>query len=109
MRLPINPDLAIVLTVGEAEPKLEFGSTAQRTTRDGVPLWVIPVLLAGTGERQDPTIKVTLPSAERPAIKRAETVKLHNLVASTWTIQNNGRERSGVSFSADAIEVVKTR
>lgn len=110
MRLPIDPTRTTLLAISEPEAKLEFGQSTQKTTREGFALWTLSVLLSGTDERQDPTIKVTVPSADRPAIKRGDAIIARNLTARTWTMRDSqGRERSGVSFDADAIEVTKSR
>ena len=106
MRLPIDPTRSTLLVIGEPEAKLEFGQLVQKVNREGVALWTISVLMSGTSERQDPTIKVTLPSADRPTVKRGDVIVATNLTARTWTMRDNqGRERSGVSFEADAIKV----
>jgi hypothetical protein len=110
MRLPIDPTRTSLLAISEPEAKLEFGQLIQKVNSEGVGLWTIAVLISGTGERQDPTVKVTLASADRPAIKRGDSISARNLTARTWTMRDNqGRERSGVSFETDAIEVVKSR
>jgi hypothetical protein len=110
MRLPIDTNRTSLLAISEPEPKLEFGQLTQKLNREGVALWTITVLLPGTGERQDPTVKLTVASADIPSVKRGDVVRANNLTARTWTMRDNqGRERSGVSFDADTVEVVKAR
>jgi hypothetical protein len=110
MRLPIDPTRATLLAIGDPEAKLEFGRLEQKLNKDGVPLWSVAVLMSGTGERQDPNAKVTVPSPERPQVFRGDAVVARNLFARTWTVRDNqGRERSGVSFEADALDAVKTK
>ena len=110
MRLPIDPARATLLVIGNPEPKLDFGQPVQKLTKEGVPLWSVAVLISGTGERQDPTAKVTVSSPERPQVVRGDAVVARNFFARTWTMRDNqGHERSGVSFEADALEVVKNK
>ena len=108
MRLPIDPTRATLLVIGNPEAKLEFGRLEQKLNKDGVPLWSVAVLISGTGERQDPTANVTVPSRESPQVSRGEVVTARNLFARTWTMRDGqGRERSGISFEADALDAVK--
>ena len=110
MRLPIDPTRATLLVIGNPEAKLEFGRLEQKLNKDGVPLWSVAVLMSGTGERQDPTANITVPSHERPQVSRGDAAVARNLFARTWTMRDNqGRERSGVSFEADALDTVKSK
>lgn len=110
MRIPIDPARATLLVIGNPEAKLEFGRPDQKLNKDGVPLWSVAVLVSGTGERQDPTAHITVPSQERPQVTRGEVVVARNLFARTWTMRDNqGRERSGVSFEADALDAGKSK
>ena len=110
MRLPIDPTRATLLVIGNPEAKLEFGRLEQKLNKDGVPLWSVAVLMSGTGERQDPTANIIVPSHECPKVSRGDAALALNLFARTWTMRDNqGRERSGVSFGADALEVAKSK
>jgi len=110
MRLPIDPTRATLLVIGDPIAKLEFGRLEQKLNKDGVPLWTVAVLMSGTGERQDPTANIKVASHERPQVGKGDTVIARNLFARTWTMRDNqGRERSGVSFEADALDAGKTK
>jgi hypothetical protein len=110
MRLPIDPNRATLLIIGEPIAKLEFGRLEQKLNKDGVLLWTVAVLMSGTGERQDPTANITVASPERPQVAKGDAVVARNLFARTWTMRDNqGRERSGVSFEAEALDVVKSK
>ena len=110
MRLPIDPTRATLLVIGNPEAKLEFGRLEQKLNKDGVPLWSVAVLISGTGERQDPTANVTVPAHDSPQVSRGEVVHARNLFARTWTMRDSqGRERSGISFEADALDAVKAK
>jgi hypothetical protein len=61
--------------------------------------------MSGTGERQDPTINITVASQERPPVQKGDAVLPRNLTARTWSLKDaQGRERSGVAFEADSLE-----
>lgn len=105
MRLPIDPNRSSLLVIGEPAPKLEFNSQVPKTNRDGVPLWTISVLMSGTGERQDPSINITVASQDRPLVHKGDVVVPRNLTARTWSLRDaQGRERNGVAFEADGLE-----
>jgi hypothetical protein len=66
--------------------------------------------MSGTGERQDPTANITIASHERPQVAKGDAVVARHLFARTWTMRDNqGRERSGVAFEAEALDLVKTK
>ena len=105
MRLPIDPVRANLLVIGEPTAKLEFERLVQKLNKDGVPLWSVAVLMSGTGERQDPTINITVASQERPLVQKGDVVVPRNLTARTWSLKDaQGRERNGVAFEADGLE-----
>jgi hypothetical protein len=105
MRLPVDTTKLTILCIGEPRAALEYGTSNQKTMPDGTPIFKVPVLLGGTGDRIDPTSSVTVPGP-LPEMKSGQVINCRNLSASTWTIRdNNGRERSGLTLRADAIEV----
>lgn len=104
MRLPIDITKMTVLVIGDAQPVLIYGTDTLKTTVDGRPIYMVPVLLSGTGDRTDPTTTVTV-SGPLPAIQKGQQIKLRNLSISTWTLRDNsGRERQGSTLHADGIE-----
>jgi hypothetical protein len=105
MRLPIDTTKLTILSIGEPQPSLEYGTRNPKLTADGRPVIKVPVLLSGMGERVDPTSMVTI-TGPIPEVKSGQALRFQNLTASTWTIRDtSGRERSGITLRADAIEV----
>jgi hypothetical protein len=108
MKLPIDTSRISAIVIGDPSPVLEFGTTTPKLTSGGQPLYRIPVLLAGTGERIEPTTTVTV-SGVLPTLVRGEAVHFIGLSVSTWTIRDqSGRERSGVTLRAEAVEAPTT-
>ena len=75
----------------EEPPKLD---------ENGVPIFSVPVFVAGSGIKDSITIKV---SGDVKGLSEFTVVKITNLIAQTWEVGDN----HGVSFKADRIEVVK--
>jgi hypothetical protein len=93
-----------ILATGDPQPVRVFGTDEPRVDREGRPLFKVPVLLSGTGERVDPTTTITVPGPVQP-LPRGAQVRVKNLTLSTWTVRgNDNRERSGVTLRADSIE-----
>ena len=109
MKLPIDVSRITLIAISEPEPKLEFGQLIQRNNSQGIPLFTISVLLSGTGDHQDPTTRITFASSQSPTIKRGDVLTAKALTARYWTMRENGRERYGISFEADTLEVSKAR
>jgi len=104
MRLPVDVQRLTVIAIGEPQPQHIFGSDEPKTDKSGRPLFRLPVLLVGTGERVDPTSTITLPGPI-VAIPNGATVKVRGLTATTWTVRGqDGRERSGLTLRAEAVE-----
>ena len=106
MRLPIDATSITVLAIGDPQPARDFGTNTPRLTTDGKPITKVPVLLSGTGDRVDPTTTITV-IGELPKYRNGQKLRCKNLSANTWTFRDSrGRERSGTTIRADAIEVV---
>ncbi len=109
MRIPVDTQKVQVLAIGQPVTVLDFTTKVPKLDSNGTPLYKVPVVLAGTGERSDPTTQISFASPTPPAIKSGDLLAVSNLVASTWTFRDNtGRERSGVSFRSDKVEPTKT-
>ena len=106
MRLPIHTFALTFILTGDPAALRVFGGDEVKTDSQGRPLFRVPVLIAGTGERNDPTATVTVPGP-LPQLARGP-VKFQNLTLSTWSMRgNDGRDRNGVTLRADAVESVK--
>jgi hypothetical protein len=103
MRLPIDITKVSVLTIGEPRQVNQFGSNEPKLTPDGKPIYKVPVLLSGTGDRTDPTTTITT-TGPIPELRKGHPLRCVNLVASTWTLRDDsGRERTGVTLRADSV------
>jgi hypothetical protein len=109
MRSPVDTQKVQVLAIGQPTQVLDFTTKTPKLDLSGVPLYKVPVVLSGTGERSDPTTTISVASTAPPSIKSGDLLTVTGLVASTWAFRDNaGRERSGVSFRAERLELVKT-
>ena len=100
MRLPIDTVAVQFMSAGPAEPVLDFETKAPRLDGNGQPLYSVH-LFAISPDSYD-TLTVTVAS-EPKGIGNFTSVKVTNLIASTWDIGSN----HGVSFKADKIELAK--
>jgi len=104
MKLPIDQTKITALITGEPQPVLVYGTTEPRLTKDGKPIFKVPVLLSGTSDFIDPSTTVTVPGPLAPIVK-GQSVRFLNLTLSTWVMRDaSGRERNGVTLRADGIE-----
>ncbi|HUX05254.1 MAG TPA: hypothetical protein VMV53_10175 [Acidimicrobiales bacterium] len=105
MRLPIDTTKVTVLAIGQPRPVLDFGTENPKIGLDGKPVFKIPVLLMGTGDRTDPTATITV-TGDLTQVTSGLTLRCKNLTVSTWSLRdNNGRERSGITLRADSVDV----
>lgn len=104
MRLPIDQSKLTVLVIGEARAVLTYGTNVPKTSVDGRPLYKVPVLLSGTGDRIDPVTTVTIPGP-LPEIQKGQTVRFQNMTIATWTVRTSkGDEIFGTTLRAEGIE-----
>jgi len=103
MRLPVDVAHLTVLIIGDPVPVNVYGTDTQRVAADGRPLFKVPVLLSGTGEKTDPTATLTLPGP-LPTLTKGVPCRVAGLTISTWTMRgSDGRDRSGTTLRADSI------
>lgn len=108
MRFPIDTSKVTLLAIGQPQPQVEYKSTNAKVDANGTPLYRVPVVLGGTGERTDPTTTITVASPTAPNIKSGDTLTASNLVANSWTLRgSDGHERSGVTLRADRLDVAR--
>jgi hypothetical protein len=81
------------------EAVLDFESKIPRIDSDGRPLFAVELVAIGDAGAFVFSVKVP---GEPKGITSGQPVRVTGLVATTWTM----RDRSGVSFRADAIEAV---
>ena len=98
--IPVDTSRITTLVGGAIEPALTPSGT-QRQSRDGKPLFNVPVVALIEGDNPDTfTVRVPGPVVQIPQLT---PVRLIGLVARPWQMEG----RSGVSFSASAIQPVQ--
>jgi hypothetical protein len=100
IRLPIDTTSIKFAAAGPAEPVIDFATKAAKVDDNGVPVYTVPVFMAGSGIKDSISIKV---SGEVKGLSEFTLVKITNLIAQTWEVGTN----HGVSFKADRIDVAK--
>lgn len=107
MKLPIASEKLTIIVIGQPVPVIQYGGTEPKLSNDGRPLFRVPVLISGTGERVDPTSTITV-AGPVPQLPNGSPVKVDGLTVSTWTVRDaQGRERHGITLRADRIDVRK--
>lgn len=95
--LPIDLSIFRFTVVNEPEAVTDFTTKAQKSDRNGQPLFAVDVLASRDGYKSE-VITVKIPG--KPSVSESQKVKITGLEALPW--EANGR--SGVSFSAVSIE-----
>lgn len=103
MLLPVDISKLSIIVIGEAIPQFVYGTKDRRTNAKGEEVFKIPVLISGTGDRQDPTTTITV-SGSIPNLVKGTKVQFIGLTISSWSIKgNDGVTRNGVSLRAEGI------
>jgi hypothetical protein len=103
MRLPVDTSVVHFVSAGPSEPVIDFDSKAQKLNSNGVAVNQVHLFVVGDGgTREVITVKI---SGEVRSLGQFTPVKVTDLVASTWSMDN----RSGVSFSASKVEAIITK
>jgi len=109
MELPIDSEKLNIILIGEALPVMVYGTNEQKKDANGQLVFKAPVLIQGTGSRQDPTgtityagSKLTFPNGTKLAIK--------GLTILTWSMRGtNGQNRNGFTLRAKQIASTNSR
>lgn len=103
MLLPVDTSKLSIIVIGDAIPQFVYGTKDRRKNSKGEDIYKIPVLISGTGDRQDPTTSITI-AGDIPNIVKGSKVQFVGLTISSWTIKgNDGVTRNGVSLRAEGI------
>lgn len=103
MEFPVDTRNIKFIVTGDIKPVLVYGTNEPKVDKDGKQLFKIPVLMSGTGGRQDPLTTITL-AGNIPAIPNGSIITVTDLMANAWTMKGrDGQYRSGVSFSAKSV------
>jgi hypothetical protein len=100
MRLPVDTSVTHFVSAGPSEPVVDFDTKQPKVDPNGVAVNQVHLFVVGDGGTRE-VISVKI-SGEVRGLGQFTPVKVTDLVASTWSMDN----RSGVSFSASRIEAV---
>jgi hypothetical protein len=100
MRLPVDTSVIHFVSAGPSEPVVDFDTKQQKLHPNGVAVNQVHLFVVGDGGTRE-VISVKI-SGEVRGLGQFTPVKVTDLVASTWSMDN----RSGVSFSASKIETI---
>jgi hypothetical protein len=96
--LPIDQNSITTIVAGEAYASKDQ-SGEQALSKDGKPLWFVPVLLTNSTSRPE-MVRVKIASPQQPKVIPGQPIKFVKLLVIIWEL--NGRR--GVSYKADGIE-----
>jgi hypothetical protein len=103
MLLPVDTSKLSIIVIGDAIPQFVYGTKDRRKNAKGEDVFKIPVLISGTGDRQDPTTTITI-AGEIPNLIKGTKIQFVGLTISSWNIKgNDGVTRNGVSLRAEGI------
>lgn len=103
MLLPINTAALRFLLSGDPTPVLDYDTRAPRSDASGQPLYKVPVIITGGGERRAPAVDVTVPGP-LPEVEQGAAVLFDDLTIRSWQMRgNDGRERNGVTLRAEGM------
>jgi hypothetical protein len=98
VKLPVDTSAITFLCALAPEPVINFQTKEHRADENGEPLYVIQLLAMGDGSADLLAVKVA--GEPSGAIRQGVPVKVTDLVAQPWIMQ----DRSGVSFRAARVE-----
>jgi hypothetical protein len=104
MLIPVDAKNLHIIAIGDPIPQFVYGTNEKRKNKAGQEMFKLPVLISGSGERQDPTTTITIPGP----INVNKGVRLHlvNLVVQTWSLKGaDGVLRNGITLKADGVQV----
>lgn len=102
--IPVDTQTLVFIHLGVVEPAVGQDEK-QRSNKDGMLLWKIPVAVVTSDTRVPEGSVVTVPSAAAPKFDQGAEVKFRSLRARQWSIGTS----NGISLSADAVEVVRPK
>jgi hypothetical protein len=103
MLLPIDTTSLRFLLSGDPTPVLDFETRQPRSDAEGRPLFKVPVVITGGGEKRAPAVDVTVPGPIDP-IEQGSTVVFTGLTLRSWQMRGtDGRDRNGVTLRAAAM------
>ena len=102
--IPVETQSLIFIHLGAVEPALGQDEK-QRTSKEGVLLWKVPVAVVASDTKVPEGSVVTVPSATAPKLDQGAEVKFRSLRARQWSIGTS----NGISLSAESVEIARPK
>ena len=96
--IPVDTQTLTFIHLGAVEPALGQDEQ-QRSNREGVLLWKVPVAVVSPDTRAPEGSVITVPAATAPTLDQGAEVKFKGLRARSWSMGTS----NGVSLSAEAV------
>ena len=92
-----------IILIGDPTPNNVYGTEEQKKDKKGRPLFKLPVLISGTGDRLDPTTSIIV-AGPIPPLTKGQRLQFQNLSVMNWNMRgNDGQIRSGIVLKADSV------
>lgn len=103
MLIPVDARNLNIIAIGDPIPQFVYGTNEKRKNKAGQEIYKLPVLISGSGERQDPTTTITIAGAIN--VNKGVRLTFTNLVVQTWSLKgNDGVLRNGITLKADGVQ-----
>lgn len=103
MLIPVDARNLSIIAIGDPIPQFVYGTNEKRKNKAGQEIYKLPVLISGSGERQDPTTTITIAGAIN--VNKGVRLSFTNLVVQTWSLKgNDGVLRNGITLKADGVQ-----
>ena len=103
MLIPVDSKNLTIIAIGDPIPQYVYGTNEKRVNKAGQEIYKLPVLISGSGERQDPTTTVTIAGSIN--VNKGVRLTFTNLVVQTWSLKgSDGVLRNGITLKADGVQ-----
>jgi hypothetical protein len=103
MLIPVDARNLTIIAIGDPIPQFVYGTNERRKNKLGQEIYKLPVLISGSGERQDPTTTITIAGAVN--VNKGIRLIFTNLVIQTWSLKgSDGVLRNGITLKADGVQ-----
>lgn len=113
--IPVDLSRCALIGTGKTSTKMEYVELSDGTRKpsgqqakhedNGLPLWVVDVLVDDDDARRAEVVGVTVPAVEEPVCPKWRPVSFRNVTATIYVDRGSGRAQ--VSLKAEAMESVK--
>ena len=103
MLLPLDVNKLSIILIGDPIPQYVYGTKDLKKTPKGEVINKLPVLISGTGERQDPTTTITV-AGSAPQFPKGSRVSAVGLTVMSWSMRGkDGVVRNGITLRAKSL------